>query len=276
MKKHIYLILQLCILGIYLVISCKKEEKKKTNNQAEAKSVVLDNNVDSINVFKDEFYPNDSLFTLKFLNIGEFHEDEVWENASKEKWFGIFGNKDGFYIAETPIKTSRVNDPIVDEENEITGWKVDVETKDSCYFLVQKNEMIMPIKFQKVDFKEKYIAPGKKYAFKYLGIEYELSAKGKSKFDESVNSNIVTDYQLFLSAKIDGKPKKSLLVFQKYSDAKEVELILGGDFDGDGILDLIIDTSHHYNNYNPKLYLSKAAEQNEILKPIANHSTVGC
>lgn len=55
-----------------------------------------------------------------------------------------------------------------------------------------------------------------------------------------------------------------------------INLIFVGDIDGDGILDLIIDTSRHYNATSPTIYLSRPADNGEVVKPIGGHTSVGC
>lgn len=45
---------------------------------------------------------------------------------------------------------------------------------------------------------------------------------------------------------------------------------------GDGVLDLIIDTSNHYNGESPTIYLSRPAENGEVVKPVGGYSWVGC
>ena len=59
------------------------------------------------------------------------------------------------------------------------------------------------------------------------------------------------------------------------SDASP-HLIFAGDLDRDGKLDLIFDTTDHYNLSRPVLFLSGAAEGDELLHVVAEHSAVGC
>lgn len=86
----------------------------------------------------------------------------------------------------------------------------------------------------------------------------------------------VWNYKLYLTAEIKGQKRKSLLVAQPNFDDQMINLIFAGDIDGDGILDLIIDTSRHYNVTSPTIYLSKPAGNEEVVKPIGGHTSVGC
>jgi hypothetical protein len=52
--------------------------------------------------------------------------------------------------------------------------------------------------------------------------------------------------------------------------------IFAGDLDRDGRLDLIFETSNHYNFSHPVLFLSGAGEADELLHAVAEHDAVGC
>ncbi|MEQ1514549.1 MAG: VCBS repeat-containing protein [Lysobacteraceae bacterium] len=52
--------------------------------------------------------------------------------------------------------------------------------------------------------------------------------------------------------------------------------IFAGDLDRDGRLDLIFETSHHYNLSHPVMFLFGAAEGDELLHAVAEFDAVGC
>ncbi|MCO4774079.1 MAG: hypothetical protein KDA24_28875 [Deltaproteobacteria bacterium] len=49
-----------------------------------------------------------------------------------------------------------------------------------------------------------------------------------------------------------------------------------GDLDLDGLLDLIIEESWHYNLSQPALWLSPAAEEGQALGRVTGLASVGC
>ncbi|MGY4515007.1 hypothetical protein [Lysobacter sp. HA18] len=53
-------------------------------------------------------------------------------------------------------------------------------------------------------------------------------------------------------------------------------LLFAGDLDHDGRLDLILDTTDHYNVSEPTLYLSSGAEPHALVRKVASHSSTGC
>jgi len=228
--------------------------------------------------YDDAYFPNDSTFTAKVLTVGFFHGDEVWESANKEKWLGLFKNKTGYYIAATQIKTKRVHDAIVDEhEHEKTGWNVKTENADTSVLLFEQVDFITPRGVQQAHLPRNKVWPGDTLHINYLGIDYYLFATGgKKKFQDDPEWFDVWNYKLYLSATINGKKQESLLIAQPNRNDYNIRLIFAGDIDGDGILDLIIDASRHYNVTSPTIYLSKPAVNGEIVVPFGGHTSVGC
>jgi hypothetical protein len=54
------------------------------------------------------------------------------------------------------------------------------------------------------------------------------------------------------------------------------QLLFAGDLDRDGRLDLLIDTTDHYNVSKPTLFLSSAAYKGVFLRRVSEHVAVGC
>jgi hypothetical protein len=86
----------------------------------------------------------------------------------------------------------------------------------------------------------------------------------------------IWNYKLYLTASRNGQSIIELLVAQPNFDDQMIKILFAGDIDGDGFLDLIIDTSRHYNSTIPTLYLSKPAAGGHLVKPVGQHETVGC
>lgn len=53
-------------------------------------------------------------------------------------------------------------------------------------------------------------------------------------------------------------------------------LLFAGDLDHDGQLDLVFDTTDHYNLSRPTLFLSSAARDGELVGAAAQYQSVGC
>ncbi len=276
--KQIKLIILFSVWGLVACTNSNNQniDKNKATFIDSASNKVVDNN-ESI-VYDTTEFPANGNFLVKALTTGTFHSDEVWANADKEKWFGIFQNTTGFYIASTQLQIKRVRDEIVDEsKNAKTGWEVKTINKDTCIFLVESFSTLSNRNIQSVLLSKKEIYPGDTVNFQYLGIDYQLFATGVKKQRQDDPSTVdVWNYKLYLTATIKGQQHKSLIAAQPNFNDSMISVIFAGDIDGDGIVDLLINNSNHYNTTSPTLYLSKPAEKSEVLKPIANHLSVGC
>lgn len=269
------------IIAVFGLTACKNSSRQiNTDNQKalvdsmDTKTVESNSKID----YDNNTYPVDSTFTTKVLTIGTFHGDEIWDNAEKGNWVGLFLSKTGFYLDKTKLKLKRVNDPIIDEnESDKTGWEVQTINKDSSIILIEGLDFLSPHKVQQAVLSKEQVFPGDTLRINYLGVDYTFFATGeKRKVKGDPLSFEVLNYKLYMTATINGQQRKTLLVSQPNFDDQMISLLFAGDIDGDGILDLIIDTSRHYNATCPTIYLSKPADNKEVVKPIGGHTSVGC
>lgn len=222
------------------------------------------------------FHP-DSNYTAKILTAGSFHHDEVSENAENQQWYGLFEGEQGSYLAQTKIKTESVRDEILDKNDEKTGWEVSVINDDPCIILIESLSFLTNRKIQSFEFENNYIYPQDTFVFTYLGIKYKIFATGKkSKGPQSPEGFGIQNYKLYLTADIRGERRTSLLAAQPGFDGAMVHIVFAGDIDGDGILDLIINASDHYNVTNLIVYLSRPAGNGEVVKSVGEHTSSGC
>lgn len=269
------------LLIILVFTSCNNGNTKNQNKDATPATdtaVDLNKNLTDDTIFYGgPTFPVDSLLKAKILKTGTFHEDEVWEQASSEKWYGLFKSGHGFYLEETSIKTKRVHDAVLDElESEKSGWEVSTMQTDSNYLLIEALPYLQNRKVEHVLLNKTALLPGETVTFTFLGTGYKLFATGeKTKVQDAEFYNI-RNYKLFITATKNGQSITQLLVAQPGFDDKMIEVLFAGDIDGDGTLDFIIDTSGHYNATSPTLYLSKPANKKEIVKPVGAHTSVGC
>lgn len=247
----------------------KKQEQTSTNQQASSDSIVYD----------DFYYPDDTNYLAKMLVPGIFHEDEVWEGADRLKWFGLFHKGEKYYLAETDIRTPRVNDVILDDsEDEKTGWSVEVLHPDTAILLVTGLDSLKDKSIEQVSLAKFSLIPGDTLAIHYLGLEYRLYAGGHKRKHSTPDGEWyeLWNYRLYLAAKLNGKWVEDLLVAAPNFDDAMIIIQFAGDIDGDKRLDLLIDTSDHYNADCPTLYLSRPAEKGHIIKVVGMHCSVGC
>jgi hypothetical protein len=226
--------------------------------------------------FPLNFNSEDTAYAARVLTTGQFHEDEVSKEDAKRSWYGIFKNNEGYYLDSTTIQTKRVEDPVSDEGGKKTGWDVKTANNDTSLLLFSGVDGLSKRKIAPVELSKQQILPGEQVSFTYNGISYTLYATGNKKKEAGSEYYIVTNYELFLKATINGAERRQLLVASGTFDDAMVEILFAGDIDGDAIPDLIINTSNHYNATVPTLYLSKPAGSTQLLKIMGMHVSLGC
>ncbi|MFB9077230.1 hypothetical protein ACFFLS_02675 [Flavobacterium procerum] len=274
--KIICRILLLLMVSFQFGCDKTKAEVKSIKNPkgAATKEVITENTTTEID---DYSFPVDSLLKVNLLLTEVFHGDEVDPNLQKKIWFGLFKNGDNYSFSKISVSINQAYDPIIDEEEgEKTGWEVSTTAKDTCVVLVEKLPGFADhtVEFVKIP---EYIYPKENLEFQFLGSQYKLYATGEKK-KENPDSDwwVVTDYKLYLKTIINGKEVVELLAAKESFEDRMIRIIFAGDIDGDGKLDLIIDTSSHYNTSSLTLYLSKSADKHKIIKPVGIFTSVGC
>lgn len=218
----------------------------------------------------------DSTRPVKLINISIYHDDEISPNTSNMEWTGIFQNSKGYYAALTPLRTERVKDEVLDEDDgRLTGWQVLTDNPDTSLVLVTSNAGINAGPLDVISDEPVAIGAGSRVDLDYKGVHYMLYAVAQSYGQNDVVAYV--NYKLYLKTTRNGKEVTQLLGATPYLDDVEgMYLLLAGDLDGDGLLDFLLDTSYHYNVTAPSLYLSKPAESGKALKLTAVHYSVGC
>ena len=214
----------------------------------------------------------------KILTIGAFHEDEVWADAAQADWWGVFKSGDEYQLTRTTLQTTRAYDPIVDSDStKPTGWEVRTIPADTAILLMSGLDILEERKLTAIPLPQKSVLPGDTLTFDYLGQRYQLYATGiKKKVSENPVWYEIINYKLFLSTTLEGQQIAQLLMASPGFDETMVKILFMGDIDGDRRLDLIIDTSDHYNAMQPTLYLSKLAGARQLVKVAGLHRTTGC
>lgn len=229
-------------------------------------------------VYDENHYPNCDSCSTKIITIGQFHEDEVWKEAKKEKWFGLFYNSTETYVDSVKLNIKKEYDPILDEENgKKTGWLIETKHIDTSILFFQTKYISQKRNIKEIVPKKKILFPEDSFCFSYNNVKYVLYAKGgKEKVQDDPIWYNLWNYKLYIKTSIKGKTIETLLCGAPRCDDQVPEIIFIGDLDNDEIPDLILNTSSHYNATCPTLYLSKPANKNEIVKPVGFHESVGC
>ena len=198
---------------VHFLPSCSNS---KIENENEKSNSEVKNN-DNLLVENALVNPIDSNSQAKFILPGFYHADEFSKKDKNENWFGIFRNKKECYLAETKIRAKRFFDPIVDEDSlHPTGWEITALNKDTCFALISKLDYLKNKTIEQIDLSQKKLYSKKPISFNYKEIDYKLFSTGKRTVDpESTDDVEITNFKLYISAKIGGKEIKELIVEQE-------------------------------------------------------------
>lgn len=274
------------LIGAFYSCQSKKTEKKPDVATATTVIKAMDTTVaqdegplvdSNFKNFPVDFSNDSVIYPARLLTTGQSHEDEVSKDDVSRSWYGLFMNKEGYYLDSTGITTKRVQDPVGDDDGQITGWEVKTTNTDTSLLLFAGIEGLSKRKIVPAELSKQELQPGEQVTFTYNGIVYTLYATGdRKKGSQNSDEYFITSYRLFLKATINGVERRQLLASAQILDDTMIRVLFAGDIDGDTIPDLIINTSWHYNAEVPTLYLSKPANKTELLKLMGLHVSVGC
>lgn len=218
----------------------------------------------------------DKTYDGNILMPGTYHDDEVMEDVEKLVWFGVYrGLANGLEIAEANLKGERVNDGIMDGEDEASGWEISDMNRENAIFYVTGLDYLSAQESEELSLDEYTVYPGQEQDFIFQEGTLTLYAEGESeKVDDYYTA--VSDYKLFASAIIEGEEIEDLLIEYSGFDDSMVSILFVGDIDGDGFPDLLTNNTYHYNVSIPTLYLSRPAKSGYLYKLVASHNSVGC
>lgn len=209
----------------------------------------------------------------ELLQISEYHGDEVRAKTG-QIWIGLFPTeKEGQYkLAAAKVTVTMVNDAIVDDPGQKTGKKVSVDSKTEPIVLLRGINKLKPgpVKTSRV-------------ATDISGmdtLDHATTMQLKTGqlttkliVSTSKTKEVLADYSVVLER--DGI-KQTLFKRDKLETSGCPRLIWAGDLDGDGKLDLLLDTTSHYNLSRPTLFLSTKAKAGKLVEEVVFHESVGC
>jgi len=230
----------------------------------------------------------------KLLMIGQFHGDEV-HAGSGGSWLGLFPMSNGeFELRKTRIKVDTVYDPIVDDRKDNknhkrkTGKAVSVPQGDPLLLvrdLLELKTGRVPTAFPNRS-AVKHRQASEYSAGRPLKCGQTIMLKCKGRAAQLVVSGQVvkateegSQYVHGLKVTLKSEGRSQILYGSDDYDLSlddGPKLIWAGDLDGDGKIDLLVDTTNHYNVADPTLFLSSLARHGKLVKRVAEFRHVGC
>jgi hypothetical protein len=207
------------------------------------------------------------------LHPGDFHGDEIAVSADGE-WLALVSRNSQSALEPVAVSIRPVRDSLVDgDQGPITGKEVSVPGLDPL--LVVRG--IPGLRAGRVTEAQLDCAAcgvptefntHRHFAYRLGSDIYELEAiplQPDELFDE--HSEIRLSYRA--AVQVIHRPTR-------VPDDPLWAVLWAGDLDGDGLLDLYLDTADHYNMRRRRLLLSSAAGPGELVGEVAAFQTTGC
>lgn len=220
---------------------------------------------------------------------GSFHEGEAVARHG-ERWLALRVRGSDAELETTRLRVKSVFDEMVDAEGDTTGSEVasDDDT-DVLTYLRGSGLHAGPVVQAQIE-GQGTLAPNEAgllaQTLQMGGRRYRIDTDCRAENPRAAEPGVLFfDCSIQL---IDGERTQTLIRMSGTRSAGNADgrmmlgddatpaLMFAGDLDRDGKLDLIINTTDHYNLTRPVLFLSGAAEGDELLHAVAEHRAVGC
>lgn len=208
---------------------------------------------------------------------GNFHQGEAVARHG-ERWLALRVQTDDARLETTRLRVKTVFDELLDAEGQATGTEVGSDKVDDVVTYLRGSGLHAgPVVRARIE--DSAGDSGLVAQTLHLGEKaYRLATRCEAVVPEG---GFMCDIAL-----IEGERSQTLVRMTAQQmegragfmlgDDASPHLIFAGDLDRDGRLDLLFDTTDHYNLSRPVLFLSGAAEGDELLHAVAEHSAVGC
>lgn len=216
---------------------------------------------------------------IKLLLEGSFHKREVWKGAEKNKWFGLFYENKKYILKPTSFQVIPTFDPVADATHSekgkkvISGREIVGETPNTLFFISGlsgiKEGIVDTASFNKV-----VLPVNKSLSYTLNKKEYTIQAFGDSVKLPS-KEYAYQSYGWKVSGNKKGQRIEQTLAEDDFFEDSIYVLLWAGDLDRDGIPDLLLDLSNHYNISRVALFLSSEAEAGKLYKKVAVFETSG-
>lgn len=209
-------------------------------------------------------------YAADIIEVCEYHGGEL--NArSGQTWLGLFPKGNGqFETRATKVKVSMVRDEIEDDTpGAKTGKKVTINDKIEPLALISGVDTLKPGKVVTCTLnKKEHLDINQQLKLRLGTVESQLIVTGKVK-----EKDYRTNYKITLQT---GGVKQTIVSHSQIGADTAPSLLWAGDLDGDGKLDLIMDTTNDYNARILTLFLSSKAKAGSLVKWVASHQSTGC
>ncbi len=212
--------------------------------------------------------------------VGTFHDGETVARDG-ESWLALDTTSGPARLSPTRVRLTRVHDAVVDGDGEATGIEVAAIDAPEPTMLLRGPRLRAGAVELAERLDDAALRGGEFAAVRFRGLEYRIQARCPSA-PPSADDEAGQACDVVLT---DGTSSQALSSTRRwrtagggvtFGDDVHPHLVQAGDFDGDGRLDLILDTSSHYPVSRPTLFLSSPASDGERVRQVATYESIGC
>jgi hypothetical protein len=168
----------------------------------------------------------------------------------------------------TKLYTKPIHNPMDDEDGEMSGTQIYCEGHDKDpMLLISGIDIPEDVQIDSYPTFKNRLMPGESmrlgnYTIKALAV---IDLQGR-----------ITNYQLTIAGEKNGENIEQIFLEAAHFDDAMFDFIWAGDIDQDGVPDLYMDISPKYSYSIPALFLSSKADDNGLLKLVAEFTLSGC
>jgi hypothetical protein len=208
---------------------------------------------------------------------GTWHGDEV-SAKHDETWLALVETSSGFELQEATISVEIVVDEVIDVPPSKTGKKVSVPEGFEPLVLLRGLPQLSPGPVVTIAAPDESLNTTHPARFTLDESSYRLEFKCAAEF----LGQELADCPLQLN---NGNKIQTLQDYPIYhpsttnstiASEASPRVLWAGDLDRDGLLDLLLDLTNHYNVSAPTLLLSSMAGKGELVRSAAVFRTTGC
>lgn len=216
---------------------------------------------------------------------GEFHGDEVLAREG-ERWLALRMDRMDAALVPVEVRLAAVEDALVDAPGERSGALVSTEPADEAIVMLLRGPALVAGALDEATLEPPGIGDGPRLdtGLAFRDARYRLRSECTPRKAPPRAGQFQSDCRVVLREA--GGRDQVLVRMDGYADAPgepawlgndaAPALLFAGDLDRDGQLDLLFDTTDHYNVARPALFLSSHAGPGELLREVARHEASGC
>lgn len=216
---------------------------------------------------------------------GQFHGDEAVARDG-ERWLALRMDRMHAALVPVAVRVAVVEDALVDEPGERSGALVTTEPADEAIVMLLRGPALVAGALDEATVEPPGIGGGPRLdtGLAFRDARYRLRSECTPRNAPPRPGQFLSDCRIVLRAA--GGDEQVLVRMEGYADAPgepawlgddaAPALLFAGDLDRDGELDLLFDTTDHYNLSRPTLFLSSQAGPGELLGEAARYEAIGC